>query len=106
MTAEQLYDSSAPTALVNLRFSPTAIQIRDLLATDRHLTDQVLSDCEVLQVLDEGLGFDRLQLIMADEAQLAAVFELCQPRKKDRKISLRRLESLFEEHTNSKVSYK
>ncbi len=40
---------------------------------------------------------------MADEAQLAAVFELCQPRKKDRKISLRRLESLFEEHTNSKV---
>ena len=40
---------------------------------------------------------------MADEAQLEAVFELCGPRKKDRKISLRKLESLFEEHTNSKV---
>ena len=40
----------------------------------------------------------------ADEAQLEAVFELCGPRKKDRKISLRKLESLFEEHTNSKVS--
>ena len=43
---------------------------------------------------------------MADEAQLEAVFELCGPRKKDRKISLRKLESLFEEHTNSKVRVK
>ena len=42
---------------------------------------------------------------MADEAQLEAVFELCGPRKKDRKISLRKLESLFEEHTNSKVRF-
>ena len=36
---------------------------------------------------------------------MAAVFELCGPRKKDRKISLRKLESLFEEHTNSKVRF-
>ena len=34
-----------------------------------------------------------------DENDLETVFEMCQPRGKDRKISLRRFQSLFEEHT-------
>ena len=35
------------------------------------------------------------------QAELETVFELCQPRKSDRKISLRRFQSMLEEHVNS-----
>ena len=40
---------------------------------------------------------------MNGSPDLATVFELCQPRKLDRKVSLSRLQKLFDQHTSKQV---
>ena len=42
-----------------------------------------------------------VKMALTDSEDLKQVFELCNPRPSDRKISLKRLQTLFEEHTNT-----
>ena len=43
----------------------------------------------------------RRKMDFGEDANLSLVFELCEPRQSDRKISLTKLQKLFEEHTKS-----